>query len=97
MYQWTVAERNIYFFQLIFVLFPGRLFMLMLLKEDKMDGSSSIKDLKIELLGETTIAECITYLDNGYVYIGSRLGKLLLVVTSQRFWTKASSPLLILY
>ena len=70
--------------------------MLMLLKEDKMDGSSSIKDLKIELLGETTIAECITYLDNGYVYIGSRLGKLLLVVTSQRFWTKASSPLLIL-
>jgi len=52
----------------------GRLFMLMLLKEDKMDGSSSIKDLKIELLGETTIAECITYLDNGYVYIGSRLG-----------------------
>ena len=24
--------------------------------------------------GETTIAEVITYLDNGYVYIGSRLG-----------------------
>ena len=71
--------------------------MLMLLKEDKIDGSSSIKDLKIELLGETTIAECITYLDNGYVYIGSRLGKLLLVVASSpRFWAKAS-PLLILY
>jgi hypothetical protein len=24
--------------------------------------------------GETTIAESMTYLDNGYVYIGSRLG-----------------------
>ena len=52
----------------------GHLFMLLLDKEDKMDGSSTVKDLKVELLGETTIAECITYLDNGYVYIGSRLG-----------------------
>ena len=25
-------------------------------------------------IGETTIPECMTYLDNGYVYIGSRLG-----------------------
>lgn len=24
--------------------------------------------------GETTVAECMTYLDNGFVYIGSRLG-----------------------
>merc|ERR1719289_228492 len=39
-----------------------------------MDGSSQVKDLKLELLGETTIAETMTYLDNGYVYIGSRLG-----------------------
>ena len=52
----------------------GNLFMLILEKEDKMDGSVMVKDLKLELLGETTIAECITYLDNGYVYIGSRLG-----------------------
>ncbi|XP_060580249.1 DNA damage-binding protein 1-like [Ruditapes philippinarum] len=52
----------------------GRLFMLLLEKEEKMDGSSTIKDLKVELLGETSIAECITYLDNGVVYIGSRLG-----------------------
>ena len=39
-----------------------------------MDGSSAVKDLKLELLGETTIPETMTYLDNGYVYIGSRLG-----------------------
>merc|ERR1719322_173620 len=52
----------------------GHLFMLLLDKEDKMDDGSTVKDLKVELLGETTIAECITYLDNGYVYIGSRLG-----------------------
>ena len=34
----------------------------------------TVKDLKLELLGETTVAECLTYLDNGYVYVGSRLG-----------------------
>ena len=27
-----------------------------------------------DILGETSIPECITYLDNGVVYIGSRLG-----------------------
>jgi len=48
--------------------------MLLLLKEEKMDGTCIVKDLKLELLGETTIPECMTYLDNGYVYIGSRLG-----------------------
>ena len=52
----------------------GQLFMLLLIKEEKMDGTRVVKDLKLELLGETTIPECMTYLDNGYVYIGSRLG-----------------------
>ena len=47
----------------------GHLYMLLLIKE-----GNEVKDLKLELLGETTVAECITYLDNGYVYIGSRLG-----------------------
>ena len=42
--------------------------MLLLLKEEKMDGTCIVKDLKLELLGETTIPECMTYLDNGYVY-----------------------------
>ncbi|KAM7292279.1 DNA damage-binding protein 1-like [Ixodes scapularis] len=52
----------------------GRLFMLLLEREDKMDGTTTVKDLKLEFLGEITIAECMTYLDNGVVYVGSRLG-----------------------
>ncbi|CAN8027231.1 unnamed protein product [Ixodes persulcatus] len=52
----------------------GRLFMLLLEREDKMDGTITVKDLKLEFLGEITIAECMTYLDNGVVYVGSRLG-----------------------
>ena len=51
----------------------GHLFIMLLAKEDKMDGTSQVKDLKLELLGETTIAETMTYLDNGYLSIGSRL------------------------
>ncbi|KAJ6654120.1 hypothetical protein lerEdw1_007388 [Lerista edwardsae] len=52
----------------------GRLFMLLLEKEEQMDGGVSLKDLRVELLGETSIAECLTYLDNGVVFVGSRLG-----------------------
>uniref|UniRef100_A0A8C9RRC0 DNA damage-binding protein 1 n=1 Tax=Scleropages formosus TaxID=113540 RepID=A0A8C9RRC0_SCLFO len=52
----------------------GRLFMLLLEKEELMDGSVVLKDLRVELLGETSIAECLTYLDNGVVFVGSRLG-----------------------
>lgn len=52
----------------------GHLFMLFLEHEKKADGTSVIKDLKVELLGEVSIPECITYLDNGVIFIGSRLG-----------------------
>uniref|UniRef100_A0A8C1A148 DNA damage-binding protein 1 n=1 Tax=Cyprinus carpio carpio TaxID=630221 RepID=A0A8C1A148_CYPCA len=52
----------------------GRLFMLLLEKEELMDGAVVLKDLHVELLGETSIAECLTYLDNGVVFVGSRLG-----------------------
>lgn len=52
----------------------GRLFMLLLEKEELMDGTVTLKDLHVELLGETSIAECLTYLDNGVVFVGSRLG-----------------------
>ncbi|TTN17659.1 DNA damage-binding protein 1 [Bagarius yarrelli] len=52
----------------------GRLFMLLLEKEELIDGSMVLKDLRVELLGETSIAECLTYLDNGVVFVGSRLG-----------------------
>jgi len=52
----------------------GHLFMLVIEKEEKMDGTTGVRDLKIELLGEVSIPECVTYLDNGVVFIGSRLG-----------------------
>jgi hypothetical protein len=29
-----------------------------------------VQNMRMELLGETSIAETISYLDNGYVYIG---------------------------
>ncbi|CAG4930678.1 unnamed protein product, partial [Parnassius apollo] len=57
----------------------GRLFMLLLELQEKMDGTQAVKDLKVELLGEIPIPECMTYLDNGVVFIGSRLGDSALV------------------
>jgi DNA damage-binding protein 1 len=33
-----------------------------------------VTGLKIEYLGETSIASSISYLDNGVVYVGSRFG-----------------------
>lgn len=52
----------------------GHLFMLFLEAESRGDGADVVKDLKVELLGEISTPECITYLDNGVLYIGSRLG-----------------------
>ncbi|KAF5280874.1 hypothetical protein FQR65_LT03023 [Abscondita terminalis] len=52
----------------------GHLFMLFLDVETRGDGADVVKDLKVELLGEISTPECITYLDNGVLYIGSRLG-----------------------
>ena len=40
---------------------------------DRRDGQDQ-PSVKVELLGEISIPECITYLDNGVVFIGSRLG-----------------------
>ncbi|XP_071542214.1 DNA damage-binding protein 1 [Panulirus ornatus] len=48
----------------------GRLFMLLLDKSDERAEAL----VKVELLGETSIPECLTYLDNGVVFVGSRLG-----------------------
>ncbi|KAF4521020.1 hypothetical protein B566_EDAN002515 [Ephemera danica] len=52
----------------------GHLFLLLLEQEEKMDGTVIVRDMKVEMLGETSIPECLTYLDNGVVFIGSRLG-----------------------
>ncbi|PIO55760.1 hypothetical protein TELCIR_22852, partial [Teladorsagia circumcincta] len=61
----------------------GILYMLVL-DVDTKSPNPSVKDLKIESLGETTIAECLVYLDNGVLFIGSRFGDSQLVrLTSQ--------------
>ncbi|KAK3726388.1 hypothetical protein QZH41_016253 [Actinostola sp. cb2023] len=52
----------------------GRIFMLLLEKQELIDGSLEVKDLKLELLGETSIAHCLVYLDNGVVFVGSVYG-----------------------
>eukprot|EP00795_Rhopilema_esculentum_P011588 gene11587-21825_t len=52
----------------------GNLFMLFLEKQEMMDGSVEVTDLKVELLGQTSIAHCLTYLDNGVVFVASTLG-----------------------
>jgi len=57
----------------------GHLFMLMLEKEEKLDRTTQV-NMKLELLGETSIPESMRYLDNGYVYVGSRLGDSQLIV-----------------
>ncbi|KIH54852.1 CPSF A subunit region, partial [Ancylostoma duodenale] len=61
----------------------GVLYMLVL-DVDVKAPSPCVKDLKIESLGETTIAECLVYLDNGVLFVGSRFGDSQLVrLTSQ--------------
>lgn len=52
----------------------GNLFMLFLESDKNAKGDLVVKDLKVELLGEISIPECITYLDNGVLFIGSRHG-----------------------
>lgn len=52
----------------------GRLFCLVLEKEESFNGQVDVKDIKLELIGEISIPECLTYLDNGVLYIGSRVG-----------------------
>lgn len=57
----------------------GRIFMLLLELGITPEGESSVKTLKVELLGETSIPECIVYLDNGVVFVGSRFGDSVLI------------------
>ncbi|XP_066157615.1 DNA damage-binding protein 1 [Euwallacea fornicatus] len=52
----------------------GHLFMLFLETENRGESQEVVKDLKVDMLGEIAIPECITYLDNGVLFIGSRLG-----------------------
>ncbi|KAL9892987.1 DNA damage-binding protein pic [Glossina fuscipes fuscipes] len=52
----------------------GQLFMLFLETNDNGKGGASVREIKVELLGEISIPECITYLDNGFLFIGSKHG-----------------------
>ncbi|XP_013110760.1 DNA damage-binding protein 1 [Stomoxys calcitrans] len=52
----------------------GQLFMLFLETADNGKGCSSVCEIKVELLGEISTPECITYLDNGFLFIGSKHG-----------------------
>ncbi|XP_055903250.1 DNA damage-binding protein 1 [Eupeodes corollae] len=52
----------------------GQLFMLFLETADNGKGVFVVKEIKVELLGEISIPECITYLDNGFLFIGSKHG-----------------------
>ncbi|XP_050293342.1 DNA damage-binding protein 1 [Anthonomus grandis grandis] len=62
----------------------GHLFMLFLEVTSRGDGQDVVGDLKVEMLGEIAIPECITYLDNGVLFIGSRLGDSQLVKLNVR-------------
>uniref|UniRef100_A0A2P2I8S4 DNA damage-binding protein 1 n=1 Tax=Hirondellea gigas TaxID=1518452 RepID=A0A2P2I8S4_9CRUS len=50
----------------------GRLFMLVL-DRNRSDPTAN-PEIRIELLGEICTPECLTYLDNSVIYVGSRLG-----------------------
>lgn len=51
----------------------GQLYMLFLGTVETAKGIT-VNSIKVEQLGEISIPECITYLDNGFLYIGSRHG-----------------------
>ena len=52
----------------------GRLFLLILEDSDLGADKPKVRGLNIVYVGQTTISECITYLDNGFVFVGSKLG-----------------------
>ncbi|KAH8374751.1 hypothetical protein KR200_005352 [Drosophila serrata] len=52
----------------------GQLYMLFLGTSETPGKGITVKDIKVEQLGEISIPECITYLDNGFLYIGARHG-----------------------
>ena len=55
----------------------GRLLMLFMDSEEKMEtdgGGRGVTGLKLEVLGECSTPHCLAYLDNGVVFVGSRLG-----------------------
>lgn len=64
----------------------GQLYLMVLITADDEPASATVKvvDLRFEYLGETSIAHSITYIDNGHVFIGSKLGDSQLVKLSEQ-------------
>lgn len=55
----------------------GRLFILFLMRNNMEDDSNKnpcVFDLRLKYLGEISIPQCLTYLDNNYIFVGSRMG-----------------------
>lgn len=63
----------------------GRLFCLILHASDIRpdDSKLEVKEMSLELMGEISSPECITYLDNSIVYVGSKLGDSQLIKLSK--------------
>ena len=47
----------------------GHLYMLLLLREEKMDGTADIKDLKLELLGNFYITTLLKFITLDLLYL----------------------------
>jgi DNA damage-binding protein 1 len=60
-------------------LLGGHLGQLLMLVLDLDPAAASVQALKVEALGETSIASAISYVDKGYVYVGSDFGNSQLV------------------
>lgn len=57
-------------FRFILAASSGEFFILLLLVNEM----EKVTDVKFDKLGRTSIASCLTYIDNGYVYVGSQHG-----------------------
>lgn len=70
----------------------GQLMMLML-ERDR--NSGKVKSIRTELLGEISVPKCISYLDNGFVFIGSENGDSQLIRLSTKKYPENGSFLTI--
>ncbi|MFH4976853.1 hypothetical protein AB6A40_003562 [Gnathostoma spinigerum] len=63
----------------------GRIFMLMLIlgNKDNDENKKVVKDIKMEMLGEASIPQCLVYIDNGVAFLGSRFGDSQLIRISE--------------
>ena len=68
-------------FRFIFGASTGEFFILLLLIND----TGKVYEMKFEKLGRTSIPSCLTYIDDGYIYVGSQHGDSQLIqLTTER-------------